>query len=483
MLTTPMEHQKEGGRRLAAAQECYGLACEQGTGKTWMLLDDIERQWNLGLIDAALVIAPKGVHANWVLREAPTHMSIPVVSHYYLSGGGVRRARAMEKVLAHDGDELPLLSINVDALNTKKGMEAAMRFLRRFRTMTIIDESQRIKNPKAGRSKKAYQLANFSRSRRIASGTMIANSPLDAFGQMHFLRPGLLGTTSYRAFVAEFAELLPPTSPLVQSAMERSRSRFAPQIVKRDAVGRPVYRNLDKLSELMAPYVYRVTKDECLDLPDKIYKTHYFELEPKQRAVYNLIEETARYEMDNGRVDIYNALTLINKLRQATSGFIMVDGEAQELAPEPARLKAFIDMLEDVEGKFIVWASFKEEIKQITRALRAAGIEAVEYHGGVSDGERSEAIDRFQQGEARAFVGNPAAGGTGITLTAAETVIYYSCDFSLENRLQSEDRAHRIGTTKHVVYIDLAAVGTVDERVAAALQSKKTTALQVLDDI
>lgn len=483
MKTKPMAHQVEGGKRLAASPQIYGLACEQGTGKTWMLLDDIERQWNLERISGALVIAPKGVHANWVLREAPTHMSIPTLSHYYLSSSGKRRTRHLEKLLEHDGDELPILSMNVDALNTKRGMETAVRFLRRFNAMTIIDESQRIKNPKAGRSKKAYSLAELSKSRRIASGTMIANSPLDAFGQMEFLKPGLLGTTSYRAFVAEFAEVLPASSPLVQSAMEKSRSRFVPQIIKRDEVGRQVYRNLDKLSEMMAPYVYRVTKAECLDLPEKIYQTIYFELTPKERRVYDAVQEHARYEVEEGRVDIYNALTLIGKLRQATSGFIMVDGEARELDPNPSRMGALKELLEDCSGSIVIWATFNAQIAHIGALLRSLDISYVEYHGGIGNAQRNEAIDAFQEGAVRVFLGNPAAGGTGITLTAAETVIYYSCDFSVENRLQSEDRAHRIGTRRNVVYYDLAAAGTVDERVAAALQSKKQTALQVLDGL
>lgn len=483
MNTTPMKHQEEGGRRLAAAPEFYGLACEQGTGKTWMLLDDIERQYNSGRIKAALVIAPKGVHANWILREAPTHLSVPWVGHYYLSGSGVKRKRELDKLLEHDGDELAILAMNIDALNTKGGFDVAAKLLRRMPTMMIIDESQRIKNPATGRSKKAYVLGEMAVSRRIASGTMIANSPLDAFGQMEFLNSGLLGTTSHRAFVAEYAELLPATSPLVIAAMERSRARTAPQIVRRDTAGRAVYRNLEKLSAHMAPHIYRVTKEECLDLPAKVYTTHFFELEPKQRKIYEAVEENARYELEDGRIDIYSALTLINKLRQATSGFIIVEGEVLQLSEEPARLKAFKDLMEDVDGKVIIWASFNEEIKQICAALRKMGIEYVEYHGGTNDAERGRAIERFQNGSAQAFVGNPAAGGTGITLTAANTVIYYSCDYSLENRLQSEDRCHRIGTTKPVLYIDMAATNTIDVKIANALQSKQATALEVLNGI
>lgn len=483
MLTQGMEHQLTGVERLQGRSH-YGLACEQGTGKTWMLLADAELDAMAGDINGMLVIAPKGVHANWVLREIPTHMQIPTLSHYYLSGAGVRRQRQLEHLLNYRGDDFPILTMNVDALNTKNGFNAAMQFLKRFDANFTIDESQRIKNPTSGRSKKAFALANLATRRRISSGTMIANSPLDAYGQFHFLRPGLLGTKSYRAFVAEYAELLPEGNPIVEGAKARAKGgRGNPQIIARDPMGRPRYRNVDKLTQLIAPHCYRVTKKECLDLPDKIYKVHYFHLNKRQQAVYDAIANDARMHFEDGHVDTYTALTLINKLRQVTAGFIMTNGEAVDLDPDPDRMAALRDLVEDVEGKAIIWAAHKAEIRMIADWLFSQGEEVVEYHGGISNSQREEAIDRFQNGTARWFVANEKAGGTGLTLTAAETSIYYSSDFDLDSRLQSEDRNHRIGTKHNVVYIDLCAVGTVDERVAAALQSKKQTALQILDGL
>lgn len=480
MKTEPMDHQKLGRKLLRDNPEYYALGAEQGTGKTWMLLDDAERQFETGMIAGLLVIAPKGVHTNWIIREIPTHLSVPVVAEFWLSGAGKRHMSRLEKLLRTDREDgLAVLAMNVDAINTKKGYEFATKFLRTFKSMIVVDESQRIKNPQAKRTKKVWSLAPFSVSRRIASGTLVANSPMDLFGQYQFLNGGLLGTTSFRAFVAEFSELLPAHHPMVQEIA--SKSRGVPQIVKRDREGRPMYRNLDKLSKLIAPYTFRVLKKDCLDLPEKIYQTHVFELTPSQRRLYDSVKEEMRYERDDGDVDIFTALTLINKLRQVTSGFIIVDGEATELREAKPRMDALKSLVEDTEGQIIIWASFREELRQIGELL--SDYEVVQYHGGTKTKDREQAVDDFQNGRARIFLANPAAAGTGLTLTAANTAIYYSCSYNFEERSQSEDRCHRIGTKKPVLYIDLMARNTIDERIANALQTKAETAFQILDGI
>lgn len=445
-----------------------------------MLLSDAEKQYNELKITGLLVVAPKGVHINWVRREIPKHMSIEYLSEFWLSGATKKHAARLERLLRHDPvDGLAILSINVDAVNTKNGFAYVMKFLNTFKTMMVIDESQRIKNTSAKRTKQIHSVTALTVSRRIASGTLVANSPLDLFGQYQFLYNGLLGTRSFRAFTAEFAELLSPNHPMVQQI--RSRARGNPQIVKRDREGRPVYRNLDKLRELMAPYTYRVTKEECLDLPPKIYQVHPFELTHSQRNLYNTVKEEKRFLRADGEIDLFSALTMINKLRQITSGFILVDGKATELSEAGPRMDALKEIVEDCEGKIIIWASFREELRQISTMLMEYGV--VEYHGGTKTKDRDIAIDSFQNGEARIFVANPAAGGVGLTLTAASTVIYYSCSYSLEERLQSEDRAHRIGTHHPVLYIDLVAVDTIDEKIAASLQSKEEIASAILEGI
>ena len=480
MKTTAMKHQSEGERRLDAAPEAYALGAEQGTGKTWMLLNDAERQFKAGRIEGLLVIAPKGVHVNWVRREIPTHLEVETVAGYWRSGAGKRYLAKLEDVFrAKRGEELAIFTINVDAINTKAGYEMAKRFLEQYKTMFVIDESQRIKSPTAKRTKKVLDLAPLAVSRRIASGTLVANNPLDLFSQYQFLRPGILGTHSFRVFTSEYAELLPPNNPLVETIRQRSRMRGTPQVIARDRDGALKFRNLEKLHRLISPHTFRVLKKDCLDLPDKIYTTQYFDLTPKQGKLYEQMKADLRFERSDGEIDTFTALTLIGKLRQVTSGFIMVDGEAMGLVESGPRLAALKEVVADADGQIIVWASFREEIKQIAEALADEGV--VTYFGDTSDAARETAIDDFQAGAARVFIGNPSAAGTGLTLTAAKTVIYYSNSYSLEQRLQSEDRAHRIGVKHPVVYVDLAARDTIDEAIAASLQNKKGVASAVLD--
>jgi hypothetical protein len=511
MRTDPMGHQSIGCARMAENRKAFALAAEQGTGKTWMLLKDAEDQFLDGNVTALFVIAPKGVHSNWIRREIPKHMSIDCVKDYYKAGAGARLKKRWQNVMKPVEGKLCVFSMNIDSINTKDGFKLAETFLMHHEAVVVVDESQKIKTGTAARTKAAIKLGKLARSRRISSGTMISQGPLDAFSQFEFLSPGggLLGTTSYRAFVAEFAHVLDPMSPIVQHALQRSRQfvgavrrlptdedgspepkayrdlvlKFAPQILQTGRDGLPLWKNLDKLQQLMAPITYRVLKADCLDLPKKVYKTRFYDMTPAQRKVYDLLDGELRYERQNGLIDIFGALTKASKLMQIASGFILTDEEPEFIDDKNPRLDLFKSLIPDVDGKFIVWSIFKFEIKLIKKALEEAGITYVEYHGDVKDGDREAAIDRFQEGSAQAFVAHPRAGGTGLTLTAASTVFYYSKGFSLEDRLQSEDRNHRIGTTKTCVYIDLAAEDSIDETVSYSLQSKENVADAIMNGI
>lgn len=501
MKTTPMSHQAEA-LRLMDGKQAFGLFMEQGTGKTWTLLADAERLYMRGLIDAIFVVAPKGVHTNWIKREIPTHLEGNILARAWTKGGGTRAKRKMEALFEprEEGDVPPLrvFSINIDALLTKDGFTFARRFLAVTRAVFVVDESTRIKNPAAARTIAVMRLRPMVEWARIATGTPITKSPVDVFAQMEFLQSGLLGTTSYRAFVAEYSELMSMDSPMMKRMVSRNPKAAYAQIVARDEDGTPKWRNLEKLQKLLAPHVYRILKKECLDLPEKIFKVHPFELGAKQRAVYDYLDQELRIELgdlenlDTRRVQKLAAMV---KLQQITSGFVVPPrrptlpgqppeppGELIYISDENPRLDALKDLLEDLDGQMIIWARFREELAAIARMLAKAGVTHVQYHGGVRDADREEAVDAFQAGRARVFLGQPQSGGIGLTLTAAETVIYYSNDFNLETRLQSEDRAHRIGTRHNVVYIDLIAENTIDLRIATSLQQKMELAAEILGD-
>ena len=489
MKTTAMPHQLVAVDKLANASptsaEYYALACEQGTGKTFMCLADAEQQYLAGEIDAVLVVAPKGVHLNWINREIPTHMSIDHVTGYWRSPSPKYHQRQLDALLKRDTMidlELIVFAINIDAINGSKGYDYVEEFLKTHRTMMIVDESHLIKSHKSKRTHKLVKLGKMAVSRRVGSGTMIANGPIDVFYQYEFLKPGLLGTRSYSAFVAEYAVLHTENSNLYKEAKKRN-PYGEPQIIRTDVRGRPMFKNLDKLAALMAPHTYRLTKEECLDLPPKVFQTLDYEMVPAHKKQYDKIKSEMRYMRDDGTLDTYTALTMVNKLRQITSGFIMADGEPIELIDEHAepRMKMLDAFIEGGIGQMIIWGTFREELRRIMERLEYHGKrDCVLYQGGVKDVDRENAVDSFQSGNAEFFISNPAAGGTGLTLTAAERVAYYSCDFSLIKRLQSEDRCHRIGTTKSIVYADIVAVDTIDVRIAAVLQAKAETADDVM---
>jgi SNF2 family DNA or RNA helicase len=494
MKTKGMAHQLRG-LELCDGRDYFAFFMEQGTGKTWLTLADAERMWLRGEIDAVFVMAPRGVHTNWVKREIPAHWDIHnLIARAWKTGAGKRAMERIEEVITLQPEDgapaLRLLSMNIDAIMTKAGHSLAVRFMRGRRVLIVLDESQRIKNPAAARSKVALRLRGMAHIARILSGTPINQAPMDVFSQMEFLRPGLLGTTSYRAFTAEFAELMSPNHPMMKELIRRNPKVASAQMVLKDADGKPRWKNLDKLRALLEPHSFRVLKKDCLDLPDKIYKTIYFDLSPELRKVYELMDKELRLELGGATLDdpdpdvlTFAELSAILKLQQITSGFVKLPGgEVKYVTEENPRLTALMEAVKDVDGKFIVWARFKEELAQIASSLRAAGIECVEYHGGISEKDREEAIDAFQDGPARAFVGQPQAGGVGITLTAAETAFYFSNDFNRETRRQSEDRNHRIGTLRHVVYIDLVADGTVDEGIVRALTRKDAMAALILGD-
>jgi SNF2 family DNA or RNA helicase len=496
MKTKGMKHQLAGLDRMDGKRN-FALFMEQGTGKTWTTLADVERCFLANKIDALLVWAPRGVHSNWTLREIPTHLEIPSVSYTWRGPVKTKRQKEALAKLYTPADKfrqptLRVLTINFEAMLSEAGREIVREFLNSFRTMAVVDESKKIGNPKAKRTEIIIEHGRAATARRILSGKPLTKAPMDLFSQFDFLKEGLLGTTSYRAFCAEYAVLLDNSDPRKQHMIKKNpRAAFA-QIIETDRVtGEKKYKNLDKLASMIAPHVYRVRKSEALDLPPKQYKKVFFELSAKQRAIYDELKEDLAYTSDTEGPQSFAAIAARTKMKQATSGFVSIYGEPELMpAEDNTRMEAFLDVVDDIpdDESFIVWAIYREEIKQICEKLKELNISYVEYHGGVDDkpgkdgkSDRDRAIDTFQTGKARVFVCNKAAYA-GLTLTKATYSIYYSCDFDNDVRGQSEDRCHRIGTTKSVLYIDLIAEDTIDEDIAASLAFKDRIADIVIDN-
>ena len=483
--TQPYRHQLEA-YEISREREYFALLMEQGTGKTKVIIDTAAHLYGLGRIDAVLVVAPNGVHRNWVLNELPTHHPdwAPFISAYWAATPNKQERQLLENLRDPNFVGIRWLALNVEAFSSEKGRKIAENWLHTHKVLFVIDESSRIKSPTAQRTKALLKLGKLAPYRRIMTGTPVTQAPTDVFSQFLFLDEHILGTSSFYAFKAEYAELLPANHGLMRHITARTNARFTPQVVATDKEGRPIWKNLDKLQDLLAPHSYRKRKVECLDLPPKIYQRIYHELDANQKKAYQLIKEELRALLDTGEVKVLTKLESILRLQQVCGGH-RVDGTSFFETPEKnPRIKALMEVLEDIQGGVIIWARFVAEIKEIEQVLKATYGDGstVTYYGEVSNADRVEAVDAFQAGRARFFVGQPHSGGIGLTLTAANTVIYYSNDYSLETRLQSEDRAHRIGQEKPVTYIDVEAVGTIDKAVVAALRNKQDIASLVTGD-
>jgi len=444
------------------------LFADMGTGKSFMLINNIAMLYDLGRINAALIVAPKGVYRNWVDTEIPKHMPDHVERRVALWSATPRKAEqeALDN-LFEITEDLKILVMNIEAFSTPRGTKFAQRFLFVHNAMMAIDESTTIKTPGSKRSKNTEKTGKMAKYRRIMTGSPVTKSPLDLYQQCAFLSDACLDSPSYYSFQARYAVTIE----------RRLASHSFKQIVG--------YQRLDELKEKLDRFSFRVKKEECLDLPDKLYVKREVDLTDHQREAYNQMKTLALAQFDQGLMSTVNALTQLMRLHQIVCGHVKLDNGT--LMPIPSnRVAELLSIVEETDGKVIIWATYRHDIIAIKTALQTEyGMESVgTYFGDTDEDERQRVIAEFQDPESklRFFVGNPSTGGYGLTLTAASVVVYYSNSFDLEKRLQSEDRAHRIGQRKNVTYIDLITPKTVDEKIVKALRDKIDISTQVLGE-
>jgi SNF2 family DNA or RNA helicase len=444
------------------------LFAEMGTGKSFMLINNAAMLYDKGKINAMLIVAPKGVYRNWYRSEIPKHMPEHISYKMACWNPTPRKAEKMEMdAMFNAVDDMRILIMNIEAFSTEKGQQFAKVFLRVTDAFMAIDESTTIKTPTAKRTKAIVKIGKDARYRRIATGSPVTKSPLDLYSQCDFLGEDCLNYSSYYAFQARYAVLV-----------ER---KMATHTFKQ-VVG---YRHLDELKDKLDRFAFRVTKDECLDLPDKIYLRRDVELTAEQKKAYDQMKLMALSVLDQGLVSTNNALTQLMRLHQIVCGYVKLD-DGQELDLPNNRLSELMDLLAESDGKVIIWANYRKNIQDIKLAIQKEyGMTSVAtYYGDTAAEDRQDIVDKFSdpKSELRFFVGNPTTGGYGLTLVSSHTVVYFSNSFDLEKRLQSEDRAHRIGQTEKVTYIDLIATNTVDEHIVKALRNKINIASAVLGE-
>ena len=455
--TDPYRHQLESFES-SANVENFALLMDMGTGKTKVCIDTIGHNFEKKRINFALIVSPKGVIANWV-SEIETHLPDRIDREVVLWKPNLTKARRKElKDLAESSEKLKFLLMNVEAFSTKKGLDVADFFVHRFGVFMVVDESTTIKNRQAKRTKAICTVGRWAVMRRILTGSPVTKSPMDLFSQMGFLSPKILGFKSYYAFQGRYA--------VVQRRTMGSHAFN--QIVG--------FQRLDELTETLDKHSFRVRKEDCLDLPDKVYMKREVELTKEQSDAYAQMKHLALARLDNGELaTTQNVLTQIMRLQQICLGSLTDDdGEVHPLKSN--RQSELMDICDEIQGKAIIWATWTMDIRSIAEALRDRfSVQAVAtLHGETPDSERQKIVESFQdrQSELRFIVGHPKTGGFGLTLTAANTIVYYSNSYDLELRMQSEDRAHRIGQENKVTYIDLISPKTIDEKIVDALRNK-----------
>jgi SNF2 family DNA or RNA helicase len=475
----PRDYQLEDFERSKDLRN-FALLFEMGLGKSKVTNDTALHLYSKGKINAVAIIAPKGIHAKWAKEDFPADFPDSIDYRAAVWRSGNQKSIDECERLFNPGERLRVLCMNIEALSQDKGPaeKFLIRFLQATDCMLVVDESDTIKNPDAKRTKRLLKLGDKASYKRILTGTPINNSVFDLYSQMTFLDTDIFGQ-SFTSFKHTYAEVLPPTHPTMMAIM-RKGARFAPVLVDKDADGKPKWKNLDKLKEVMKPYCAIRLKKDHSDLPDKIYQSIYYDLERRQRRLYDELKLKAKIALEDDTVTVLHKMTLIMRLQQVLSGYLPGD-TTDDLIPlfnnpkDNPRIEALLTLLETVNGQVIIWCRFVDEIKQIAKLL---GDECITYFGETKN--REETIELFKTGKVRYMVANTAVGGAGLNLSNSATTIYYSNDFSYRNRAQSEDRQHRIGQTETVTCIDVVASDTVDEHITKILRDKKDISAEMM---
>ena len=456
------------------ATPAFAYHLEMGLGKTRIAIDTMGLLWLNDKITHALVVAPAGVYQNW-LQELVKHCPdvVPNKVHVWHSLTTKREQLAFKDFVLDDTDSLRILLINTEALSTKKGFAASKAFLSRVpgASIMVVDESTAIKNPKARRTKAAIALGAMATYKRVLSGLPTPNSPLDIYAPFMFLsgdNKHLLGIDNYYAFRARYCE-------------ERTM-RIGSQRQFKVIAG---YRRLDELNNKIDAHAARLRKEECLDLPEKIYTTRICPLTSEQKKIYTSLKKDFIVLLKDDTISPSLMLTKLLRFMQIVTGHVGTDGGKVESIPSK-RVECLLELLAETPGKVVIWSNFRRCIQDIEAAIaKEYGADSVcSFYGDTKHKERVTHVEQFQDPDSslRFFIGNPTAAGFGINLTEAHTCVYFSRDFRLDCRLQSEDRLHRIGQKNSVTYIDIYSPDTIEEKVMGALRDKMELSAKVLGE-
>lgn len=520
-------HQQEA-LEFAYDRPFFGLFLPPGLGKTKIVIDLAATYWQEGKIDAVLYVAPNGVQRQTLDEQFPVHCAVPYVPHLFVTGSSNSNAKAVLKFVKTPREEgLKVFAVNVESFSYPTYLKLFNAYLSNFKTLMVIDESQGIANPAANRSRnlivglsdvrmegrRVTRVTHRATYRAVLTGTPITNSPFSVWNMAEFLRPHYFGLT-YSAFCARYG--LQRTDHVPQSSKQFRRALSLQEIARirqnheRGAfpantcsyfgisnedylyiISHPdiqvPYKNLPELKASIASFAFTRRKEDCLDLPPKIYAHLTVEMTTEQKKVYHDLVKNMVAEYRGKELSVMNKISLVTRLSQIAGGFFpFSDGSVPEMiGTKNAKIQALLTDLEDSRVyPVIILTRFVAEAKAIEASLKVAYTEmnVCRITGDVDNNERERIIEDFKAGTVQFLVATIRTIGVGFNLQRAALTYYFSNSYSLVDRQQSEDRTHRVGQEADtVVYKDILAKGTIDERVHEVLMGKKDLAAYMQD--
>lgn len=506
--------------------DSFALFMEQGTGKSKTVLMKIASLFYEGEINSLIIICPNTIKEQWLKEQIKTHWPFSMTGLIWDGFGAKKKKKDFFSLINTDIKALKVFIINIEAFQSNKIDEYVKEFCAKTKPFIVIDESTRIKNPAAKRTKKI--LAGFAKRKykAILTGTPTPKSPFDLYSQFEFLVPGFWGMSFFQ-FKHRYGIMLTETNKQVGKKYQRLLDEVVFNKIKnflnrQEAVTEDVieeasiryqtstkniiyiknmdkyypYKNMDELNQKINSITFKVMKKDCMDLPDKVYETLFVELNPEQKRIYKQLQKEMTATYFDKEINVTNKMIMTMRLQMITGGIFpyadvhfkqIIDNNGENFhlmetkykyqeIKNCGKIKALLLDLEEVDmtgTQIIVWANFVGEILMANKFLKENGYNVVGIWGGVKQKERAKIINAYQQKEFDILVINTSIGGEGLNLQCATLHYFYSNGFRPDLRLQAEDRSHRAGQTNKVTYKDLICKGTVDEKIIKCLAQGK----------
>lgn len=515
----PYAHQVEADDFIKELKS-WALFMEQGTGKSKVVLMKAKRLYEEGLIDRLLVICPSALKNQWQGEVLDDHCPMEYKSLAWDGFTAKWKQAKFNKLLVFEG--FKVLSMNYEAfLPNSKALDYVRFYLKDEKALIVCDESTKIKNPDAQRTKKIVSGFKNRPYKGILTGTPTPNSPFDLWSQFNFLKPDYF-RMSYHHFKRHYCIMVKKMNPSTgrpfnapiddvlwtrcKKLLEKELNLEQPEMLAYEKVAVKIdisvrdamviskqksyspYKNLDELWKLIDPLTFKVMKRDCLDLPDKIYSKLEVEMTAEQKRTIKQLRKDLMTEYEGDVLTASNILSLTCRLQMITGGifpyqksYVNEEGEIiqnteYKLMKENPKLKALTEDLETVheETQVIIWACFVGELELIYKQLKKLGHSTEIYYGKTPIRKRAKIIEGFRNNEFRILVINPSLGEMGLNLQNCNLHYFFSSSYNAERRLQAEDRSHRIGQKNNVTYKDIHCINSIDQKIYTIVKRKES---------